>query len=81
MAVISFKVTDAEAREIRRRAKREHTTVSAYIRKKAMEDSDATSAEMVYETSPLTGAKIFGRNPGLPPLTTDYVKQAMADFP
>ena len=81
MPVISFKVTEAEAREIRRRAKREHATLSAYLRKKAIEETTTKPSEIVYTTCPVTGAKIFGHNPDFPPPSVEDVRRMMAEFP
>ncbi len=81
MAVNTFKVTETEARQIRRLAKREHTTVSAYLRRKALDAPAETVTEIVYAKCPVTGAKIFGHNPALPPLTTESVKAMLTDFP
>ena len=71
---LTFKVTAAEARQIRTLARREKLSVSEYLRRKASgQTSDAVKPKLV--RCEFTGAMIFGPVPGQRPLTTDDVKR------
>jgi hypothetical protein len=79
MTTISFKVSEDEARLIRKRAKQQRMSVSEYLRRRAA-GSEAV-APVAKIRCDITGAEIFAPLPGSPPLTTETVRQMMADFP
>jgi hypothetical protein len=77
---LTFKVSDEEEKMIRSLAKKERTTLSEYLRRRAtgMARSDEPPQRVRCE---FTGAMIFGPAPGLAPLTTKAVSEMLADFP
>ena len=80
MKTISFKVTPEEAREIRANARREHLTVSEFLRRQA--SAPVQQATRLQRTKcPKTGALVFGRIEKLPPLDVESTKEMLADFP
>lgn len=80
MKTISFKVSDDEARLIRLRAREEGLTVSDYLRRRATGTRAPAGAPKLMRCE-RTGALIFGPVPDLPPLTTESVKEMLAEFP
>ena len=80
MATLTFKVTDEEARLIRHRARKERVTVSAYLRRRASLSLAPASKPAKVRCSH-TGAMIFSGPDDQPPLTTDAVRELLADFP
>ncbi|MCB1226192.1 MAG: hypothetical protein KDK99_10310 [Verrucomicrobiales bacterium] len=78
MKTLTFKVTDDEERGIRREAKRLGMTLSEYLRRRIRGDGDGTVRVMKSEA---TGAPAFSSGGKLPPLTTESVKEMLADFP
>jgi len=77
---ISFKVSEGEERTIRARARREHLTVSEFLRRQAVAlFKPPTVIERV--KCPLTGAIIFGGAEDLPLLTVDSTREMLGDFP
>ena len=80
MTTLTFKVTEIEARRIRGLARQEKLTLSEYLRRRASGQSrDAVKPGRV--KCAFTGAMIFAPLANQPPLTTESVKQIMADFP
>jgi hypothetical protein len=77
---ITFKVNDEEARLIRSLAKREQTSLSEYLRRKAtgMPAGQALPQKLL---CPHTGAMVFSAVPDQGLLTTQSVRQMLADFP
>ena len=80
MATLTFKVTDHEARLIRARARKERVTVSEYLRRRASQ-SLVPATKPAKVRCPHTGAMIFASPDNQPPLTTDAVRELLADFP
>lgn len=80
MVTLTFKVTDQEARQIRSRARKERLTVSEYLRRRASL-STTPARKLTKVCCPHTGAHIFSAADDLPPLTTDAVRDLLADFP
>lgn len=80
MTTLTFKVTDELARLIRSRARSERVSVSEYLRRRA-------SAALPVASKPRrvrcahTGAMIFAAAEGHVPLTTEAVRELLADFP
>ena len=81
MRTLSFKVTDDEARLIRLLAKRERTSLSEYMRQRAMGLAERESALPGKVRCPFTGAMVFAPLSGQPPLTTETVREMLSDFP
>ena len=80
MATVSFKVSDEEARLIRTRARSEGVSVSEYLRRRARLAAPAPSSPKLVRC-PHTGAMIFAALEDQPRLTTDAVRELLADFP
>ena len=80
MATISFKVSDEEARLIRARAHSEGVSVSEYLRCRARLALPPPSSPRLVRC-PHTGALIFAALEDQPPLTTETVRELLADFP
>lgn len=79
MPVISFKVTAAEARQIRARARAEKAgSVSAYLRKTALGESTA-AARVVRRKHPVSGLT-YNAAPGRV-VSDEEIRAALADFP
>ncbi len=79
MKTISFKVSEAEERIIRQRAKRERISVSEYLRRKAA--GNEASGMIGKVRCSITGAEIFAPMESDPPFTTERVREMLADFP
>ena len=80
MPTLTFKVTMDEARRIRAEARGKKMTLSEFVRGRAL--SDGKSSGLVRQVRCAhTGAKIFSSTPGARPLTTDAVREMLADFP
>ncbi|MBS0656864.1 MAG: hypothetical protein JSR82_01295 [Verrucomicrobia bacterium] len=79
MPTITFKVAEAEARELRRRAQRDQLTLSESIRRQLLGPTKAQ--ELKFKVCPVTGAPIFAGGPEMEPLTTASVREMSADFP
>jgi hypothetical protein len=79
MTTITFKVSEDEARRIRQRAKQARLSVSEYLRRRAAGVEDQAPLGTVH--CEVTGAEIFAPINGSPPLTTDSVRQMLAEFP
>jgi len=79
MKTISFKVTEDEAHRIRQFARRERLSLSAYLRCRAAGSTPGGSGGKV--RCKFTGAEIFAAPAGAAPLTTEAVREMLADFP
>jgi hypothetical protein len=77
---ISFKVTDEEARAIRQEAKRRRLTVSEFLRRRAA-GTESPCAAVGKVRCEFTGAEIFAPLEGSRPLTSEQVREMLADFP
>ena len=80
MTTISFKVGEDEARLIRARARKEGVSVSEYLRRRARLSTPVSRA-LRRVRCPHTGAMIFAAPDDRPPLTTEMVRELLADFP
>lgn len=80
MATISFKVSGEEARLIRARARSDGVSVSEYLRRRARLAMPPPSSPRLVRC-PHTGTMIFAALDDLPPLTTEAVRELLADFP
>jgi len=80
MTTLTFKVDEDEALGLRMAARRAKLTLSEYLRRQIRVNT--------VEAKPVrrikcrhTGAMIFAPAPQHPPLTTETVKEMLADFP
>ena len=80
VVTISFKVSDEEARLIRSRARKEGISVSEYLRRRARTSTPGPRKPPLVRC-PHTGAMIFAAPGDQPPLTTEGVRELLADFP
>jgi len=80
MTTLSFKVTEAEARTIRREARREKLSVSEFLRRRAGTQVAGSSKPRLVRC-PHTGAMVFAPVEDRPPLTTEVVRELLTDFP
>lgn len=80
MPVLTFKVSDPEARIIRARARAERTSVSAFLRRAALGDPGKAAAAKIerrrHPVSGLTHNAAKGRK-----VSDDEIRAALADFP
>lgn len=79
MKTISFKVSEDEARRIRQFARRERMSLSAYLRSRAA--GNPTDGAVSKVRCKFTGAEIFCAPAGTALLTTETVRDMLADFP
>lgn len=80
MPTVSFKVSAEEARLMRTRARKEGVSLSEYLRQRARLAMPAPSSPKLVRC-PHTGAMIFAAPEDQPPLTTEAVRELLADFP
>lgn len=80
MPTVSFKVSAEEARLIRSRARKEGVSLSEYLRRRARLAAPAPGPPELVRC-PHTGAMIFAAPEDQPPLTTETVRELLADFP
>ena len=83
MTTITFKVSDREAAQIRRLAKKEECTVSEYLRRRAMpkESPGAPAAAYHIEISPATGLPVMHAPAGAPRVSSEQIRELLVDFP
>jgi hypothetical protein len=79
MTTISFKVSEDEACRIRQRARQQNLSVSEYLRRRATGSEDV--APVVKIRCDITGVEIFAPLSGASALTTETVRQMLAEFP
>lgn len=80
MTTLTFKVDEDEARSLHVAARRAKLTLSEYIRRQIR--LNAAKAEPVGQRKcSHTGAMIFAPALHHPPLTTETVKEMLAEFP
>jgi hypothetical protein len=78
MTVISFKVSSADARAIRARARASNKTVSAYLRDRAL-PARTRRRTLAARKHPVSGLT-YDATPG-PRVTETEIRTALADFP
>ena len=81
MKTLTFKVNDDEARLIRALAKRERTSLSEFLRRRAMGVGGRQSCVPERVRCPFTGAMVFAALPGQGALTTEAVREMLTEFP
>lgn len=79
MKSITFKLDEEDARRLREAARRNRVTLSEFIRGQLLGRADARPINLVRSAE--TGAEIFASAPHLRPLTTEAVREMLADFP
>lgn len=79
MITLSFKVSEDEARRIRKMALQQRVSVSEYLRRRATISEEAAPVGKI--RCDITGAEIFAPLSGGPTLTTETVRQMLAEFP
>jgi hypothetical protein len=80
MPTITFKVSPAEAREIRRRARVEKATVSKFLRTLALgKDEPARRRKLLLKKHPVSGL-LVDATPG-PAVSQETIDEALANFP
>lgn len=81
MPTLSFKVTAAEARAIRARARAANGTVSTYLRAAALPPpAQRAPVKLVMKRHPVSGA-LYVASPVGPKVTAEEIREALADFP
>jgi len=80
---ITFKVTAREAARIRRLARHEGLTVSEFLRRRAMQAPPTAHAAGAYhiKTSAVTGLPVMHAPQAVPPVSSEQVRELLADFP
>ena len=81
MPTITFKVSPEEARRLREAARGARITLSEFLRKKVRAAPEKKKLKPLLKRCRYTGAMIFAGNPDYPPLTTESVREMLADFP
>ncbi|MDB6156241.1 MAG: hypothetical protein JWL90_4694 [Chthoniobacteraceae bacterium] len=80
MKTMTFKVSDDEARHIRLLAKHQKLSISEYLRRSARGGNPA--AKPLSKTRcEFTGAEIFAPLLDQPPLSTESIRDMLAEFP
>ncbi len=81
MPTLTFKVTAAEARTIRARARAAKGTVSTYLRAAALPaPAKCDPVRLVFKKHPISGASYIASPVG-PTVTDEEIKSALGDFP
>ena len=80
MPVMSFKISEEQARELRRAARLKHKTVSEYLRDTALPAAPPSPPKMILKRHPVSGGW-HNAAPGQPDYTLDQLKDMLADFP
>lgn len=80
MPVVSFKVTEEQARELRRAARRKRQTVSEYLRTAAFPSAARPKRSVIIKKHPISGLP-YDASPDAVAATEEQIKAALADFP
>lgn len=81
MPTLTFKVSPAEARAIRARARAEKATVSAFLRTRVLEPEPVRPPNLLIKKHPVSGLPYNAAGRGLPLVTHAQIKEMLADFP
>jgi predicted transcriptional regulator len=81
MVAITFKVSPEEARRLRSAARRTGHTLSAHIRAAVLPPTSQRRPRMVIKKHPVSGLPYNAAGKGLPTVTLEQIKDALADFP
>jgi hypothetical protein len=79
MPTLTFKVTSAEARAIRARARAKNGSVSTYLRQCAL-PQPTRKPRLKLQRHPLSGSLYNAADTG-PAVTEEQIKAALAEFP
>ena len=80
MPVLTFKVSDLEARIIRAKARARRTSLSAYLRRAALEQNgEAGPATIIRRRHPESGLSYNAKRGRA--VTAEEIRAALADFP
>ena len=81
MPVLTFKVSEPEARVIRARARAARSSISAYVRRAALGHApDTLPVAVVRRRHPVSGLTYNAATPRRT-VTDDEIRAALADFP
>lgn len=80
MTSITFKVSDADAQALRRKARAAKTSLSELLRQR-LQLKEASAEKIKLTRCQFTGAEIFAPVAGAPALTTQSVGEMLSDFP
>ena len=81
MTTLTFKMEESEARRVRAAARRAKLTLSEYLRRQVRGPAEHAVPPVKLIKCSFTGAMIFAPAPHLPELTTESVKEMLAEFP
>jgi len=82
MPTLTFKVSEAEARTIRARARAAKANVSTYLRASALGAPTAEKTrKLALRKHPVSGLPYDASGAKLPGVTTETVRALLADFP
>lgn len=82
MPTLTLRMTTADLREVRRRARREGKTLSAFARGSMLPAAPAKEgARARLSRDRATGSLVLRSPAGTPALTPDMVREALADLP
>ena len=81
MPTLTFKVSPAEARAIRAKARAERATVSAFLRTRVLDAKPSRRPKLVIQKHPVSGLPYNAAGKGLPTVTHEQIKEMLADFP
>lgn len=79
MTTISFKLPDAQARKLRSKAKKARLSLSEFLRRQI--GGGTTAFAVKRQCCPHTGAEIFAPVSKTSSLSTEQVREMLADFP
>ncbi|MGV3663847.1 MAG: ribbon-helix-helix protein, CopG family [Prosthecobacter sp.] len=79
MTTISFKLPDAQARQLRSKARKARLSLSEFLRRQVGGQIPPSSVSL--QRCRHTGANIFAPVSKASPLTTESVREMLADFP
>jgi hypothetical protein len=79
MPTLTFKVTPAQAREVRRAARQKNLTVSDYLRRVALPAPVESTEAPRHDFTP--GRVVIARAPGAPMITKERIDAALYDCP
>jgi hypothetical protein len=78
---LSFKIFPEEASFLRSEARKQQLTLSEYLRRTLLVAKNTTTQKPRLEKSKLTGSLVLVSPEGTPPLTSERVRELLADFP
>ncbi|HIG31656.1 MAG TPA: hypothetical protein EYQ50_29115 [Verrucomicrobiales bacterium] len=81
MKTLTFKVSEAESEHLRAQARKERLSLSEFLRRRLRGKPNDTTPKVKRRKCRTTGAMIFAPAPHLAPLSTDSVKDMLAEFP